>query len=125
MGRQAISRPRLDAALRDALIAFVVSRAFVWVVAVVAVAVVGTDAHQASAFGRPELTNPLGEPLDTLFAPLARWDSVWYLGIAHDGYAGDAGTTFFPLYPLLVRGLAAGSTPWALLMAAFAVSLAA
>src|SRR5690349_6369187 len=113
-GRQAISRPRLDAALRDALIAFALSRAFVWAVAVVAVAVLGTDAHQAAAFGRPGLTEPFGQPLDTLFSPLTRWDSIWYLGVAHDGYAG-ASTAFFPLYPLLVRALAAGGTPWALL----------
>ncbi len=123
MGRQAIQRPRLDAAVRDALIAFVVSRAFVWVVAVLAVAVLGADASSASAFGRPELTHPFGEPLDTLFSPLARWDSVWYLGIAHDGYAGSS-TAFFPLYPLLVRALAVGGTPWALLLSAYAVSLA-
>src|SRR4051794_9553842 len=128
MGRQAIEggvsqRPRLDAALRDALIAFAVSRAFVWVGAVVAVAVLGADAGSASAFGRPELTHPFGEPLDTLFSPLARWDSIWYLGIAHDGYAG-ASTAFFPLYPLLVRALAPVGTPWALLASAYAVSLA-
>src|SRR3954469_1156021 len=123
MGRQAISRPRLDAALRDALIAFVVSRAFVWVVAVVAVAVLGADAGSASAFGRPELTHPFGEPLDTLFAPLARWDSVWYLGIAHDGYSG-ASTAFFPLYPLLVRAFAVSGSPGALLVSASFVSLA-
>jgi Mannosyltransferase (PIG-V) len=122
MGRQAIARPRLDAALRDALVAFVVSRAFVWVVGVLAVAVLGADAHSASAFDRPELTHPFGPPLDTLFSPLARWDSVWYLGIAHDGYAGSS-TAFFPLYPLLVRLLAAGSTPWALLLAGYVVSL--
>ena len=123
MARQAIARPRLDAAMRDALIAFVVSRALVWMVAVLAVAVLGTDATSASAFGRPELTHPFGEPLDTLFTPLARWDSVWYLGVAHDGYAG-ASTAFFPLYPLLVRALAVSSTPWALLVAAYVISLA-
>ena len=36
----------------------------------------------------------------------ARWDSGWYLDIAKHGYA-DPGhsTAFFPLYPLLVRGV--------------------
>ncbi|WP_231650415.1 hypothetical protein, partial [Streptomyces clavuligerus] len=42
------------------------------------------------------------------------WDSDWYLGIAAHGYADSLGTrvnannlAFFPLYPVLVRGLAA------------------
>ncbi|MEU5160629.1 hypothetical protein AB0G74_13605 [Streptomyces sp. NPDC020875] len=44
------------------------------------------------------------------------WDSGWYLGIAEHGYAGELGTrvnannlAFFPLYPLLVRAVAAAS----------------
>ena len=44
---------------------------------------------------------------DPLLAPLARWDAVWYLAIADSGYGGsDARAAFFPLYPLLVRGVA-------------------
>jgi hypothetical protein len=35
-----------------------------------------------------------------------RWDSGWFLQIASQGYADPArSTAFFPLYPLLVRGL--------------------
>jgi len=35
-----------------------------------------------------------------------RWDALWYLRIADSGYeAGDGSAAFFPLYPLLVRGL--------------------
>jgi hypothetical protein len=39
---------------------------------------------------------------------LARWDSVWYLGMAQEGYWGDGPRSrylpaFFPLYSLLVR----------------------
>src|SRR4051812_7700106 len=105
MARQA-TRPRVDAALRDAALTFVASRLLVWLIAVVAAAVASPDAgSSALAFDRPELTHPFGAGLDSLFAPLARWDSVWYLGIAHGGYDG-AGTAFFPLYPLLVRTLA-------------------
>ena len=42
---------------------------------------------------------------NALVAPLARWDSVWYLAIANDGYPADDArrAAFFPLYPLLVR----------------------
>jgi hypothetical protein len=44
------------------------------------------------------------------------WDCVWYTNLAHDGYAatppatpfhhGQANWAFFPLFPLLLRGLA-------------------
>lgn len=35
-----------------------------------------------------------------------RWDALWYQHIAESGYQPDDGSTaFFPLYPLLVRGL--------------------
>src|SRR3954454_18644405 len=134
MGRQAIARPRLDtalgaaraAALRDAAVALVASRLLVWGVAVVAAAVAHPDGGaSARAFDRPELTHPFGAPLDALLAPLARWDSVWFLGIAHSGYGGGGDSAFFPLYPLLVRGLAPGGSPAALLLAAYAVSLGA
>src|SRR4051794_18829357 len=128
MGREAIARPRLGAdridALRDAAIALVASRLLVWLAAVVAAAVANPDAGQSAlSFDRPELTHPFGGALDSLFAPLARWDSVWYLGIAHGGYDGTS-TAFFPLYPLLVRGLAPGGQPAALLFTAYALSLA-
>jgi hypothetical protein len=36
----------------------------------------------------------------------SRWDSGWFVAIAHTGYhAGDGSTAFYPLYPLLIRGL--------------------
>src|SRR4051794_5091554 len=133
MGRQAIARPRLDtalgaaraAALRDAAVALVASRLLVWGVAVVAAAVAHPDGGASGrAFDRPELTHPFAAPLDALFAPLARWDAVWYLGVAHSGYDGTS-TAFFPLYPLLVRGFAPGGQPAALLFGAYCVSLAA
>jgi hypothetical protein len=82
----------------------------------------------------PRLTHPFGATGDALLSPLARWDSVWYLGIAESGYEqGPPGTgpgpraAFFPLYPLLVRavGEAGGASPQALLVASYAVSLAA
>lgn len=65
-----------------------------------------------------------------LAAPFARWDSVWYLAIAQGGYGHDtARTAFFPLYPLLIRGvgLAIGSDVVAgvlISLAAFSVALA-
>ena len=49
---------------------------------------------------RPELTRDLGFLVDVW----ARWDSVWFLRIAQDGYGSteDAAAAFYPLYPLLV-----------------------
>lgn len=44
-------------------------------------------------------------------APWVRWDATWYLSIAEGGYAFDphapSNVAFFPLLPLLVRGVAA------------------
>ena len=41
------------------------------------------------------------------FTAWERWDALWYLSIASDGYrTDDASAAFFPLYPLLTRGLA-------------------
>ncbi|HEX7254499.1 MAG TPA: mannosyltransferase family protein [Gaiellaceae bacterium] len=49
---------------------------------------------------RPELTRDAGLLIDVW----ARWDSVWFLRIARDGYGAteEAAAAFYPLYPLLV-----------------------
>ncbi len=58
------------------------------------------------AFDPVRLTSPFGYFGNLLAAPVARWDSVWYLAIARGGYDHEAArTAFFPLYPLVVRGL--------------------
>src|SRR4051794_27838318 len=131
MGVQAIARRRLDPAraeaLRSVLLTVVWTRLLVLAVAVVAVAIFGVHASNEASFDRPGLTHPFASTtgaLDTLLSPLARWDSAWYLDIAHSGYAGPS-TAFFPLYPVLVRGFALVSSPGALLAAAYVVSLAA
>jgi len=43
---------------------------------------------------------------DLLFGTFAQWDSVWFLHIAEHGYDSKQITAFFPLYPLVVHGLA-------------------
>ena len=79
----------------------------------------------AARFDDESLTHPLSGFGDVLFSPLARWDSVWYLDIAHQGYDGGADTAFFPLYPLLVRTLVLPEpSEAALLVSAYVVSLA-
>jgi len=100
----------------------------------------GLARENADRFDEPALTHALADPL---LAPLARWDSVWYLRIADSGYGGNASlrsghgpllahdstprAAFFPLYPVLVRGVgtAFGGSHAALLVAAYLVSLAA
>jgi hypothetical protein len=44
--------------------------------------------------------------LGHLLNPWARWDGVWYIKIAHSGYASaDGSTAFFPLYSVVLRYL--------------------
>jgi hypothetical protein len=85
----------------------------------------GLARENADKFDDPALTHALADPL---LAPLARWDSVWYLRIADSGYGDSAPrAAFFPLYPLLVRGVGTllGGSHGALLVAAYLVSLVA
>src|SRR5215213_4514502 len=127
---RAIAAARDSEALRAALRVAVSTRAAVLLVAIFAAlssgpSTGGLSAENAVKFDTPHLTHALADPL---LAPLARWDAVWYLRVAETGYhESDARAAFFPLYPLLVRVLATpfGASPAALLVAAYAVALAA
>jgi Mannosyltransferase (PIG-V) len=127
---RAVSVARRSEALRAAWSILWSTRAAVLVVAIFAALSFGPAAgglaeRNAAAFDEPALTHALADPV---LAPLARWDAAWYLRIAESGYAGsDARAAFFPLYPLLVRAVASpfGASPGALLVAAYAVALAA
>ncbi len=126
-----IARLRRSAAFRDAWRAFAWSRLGILAVALFAT-LSGTGAlsvANARRFDSPALTHPLGGLGDILLSPLARWDSVWYLTIASDGYgaAGSPRTAFFPLYPLLSGGLGelGGGSRAAALVGAYVVALAA
>ncbi|HET8845254.1 MAG TPA: glycosyltransferase family 39 protein [Ktedonobacteraceae bacterium] len=44
-------------------------------------------------------------PLSFLLQTWGRWDTGWYLTIASRGYTSIWSTAFFPLYPLVVRGM--------------------
>ena len=56
----------------------------------------------------PRVAESLGKNLSLV--PWAGWDSAWYLSIAQRGYwfdpSGPSSVAFFPLFPLLVRGMA-------------------
>jgi hypothetical protein len=127
---RAVAAVRDSAALRAALRIGASSRLAVLLVAVFAAlsfgpASGGLARENAEKFDEPALTHAIADPL---LAPLARWDSVWYLRIADSGYGDSAPrAAFFPLYPLLVRGVGTvlGGSQAALLVAAYLISLAA
>lgn len=43
---------------------------------------------------------------DLVFTTFAQWDSVWFIHIADHGYDSTQITAFFPLYPIVVHGVA-------------------
>lgn len=97
--------PEADALTRLTLRALVGSRAIVWGAGLIALALFGQKASVLASMDGRHLTEPFGSgAANFLFAPAARWDSAWYLAIAHSGYSTRASSAFFPLYPLLIRG---------------------
>src|SRR3954463_8092428 len=101
---RARARRRGKAPIADAAGALVGSRLLVWAAGAAAAALWGLSAR-VTLFDPGGVTRPFGPAGNALVAPLARWDSVWYLAIANDGYPADdpRRAAFFPLYPLLVR----------------------
>ncbi|HUH82005.1 MAG TPA: mannosyltransferase family protein [Solirubrobacteraceae bacterium] len=112
-----LRRARADSerarALRDTWRALWSSRLLVWAAGIATVLTFGFGPHRA-AFDPPGISRGLGAVGDVLAAPVARWDSNWYLVIAHYGYHPALGaytasrSAFFPLYPLglsLIAGL--------------------
>ncbi len=94
--------------LRVAWRALWTSRLAVLLAGVLGVLTFGLAPGGQQSFDPTKLTAPFGYFGNLLVSPFARWDSVWYLTIAQYGYGhgGQAArTTFFPLYPLMIRGL--------------------
>jgi hypothetical protein len=86
---------------------FVWSRAAIWAAAVFAFLVFEPNRHpEADRWDDPAVTHDLGLITDVW----ARWDSVWFLRIAEDGYGAleDNALAFFPLYPAAVGVLGRG-----------------
>ncbi|GAA5863459.1 hypothetical protein JCM5353_001246, partial [Sporobolomyces roseus] len=46
----------------------------------------------------------LSSPLDPIFQPFVRWDTVYFLGIASEGYTQEQRLAFTPGLPMLLRG---------------------
>ncbi|MHB8658778.1 MAG: mannosyltransferase family protein [Solirubrobacteraceae bacterium] len=100
-----LDRLRASPAVRDAWQALWNSRLVIFAAGILAVPAFGR-APGTAGFDPARLTAPFGPFGNLLAAPLARWDSVWYLAIAHGGYGHEvARTAFFPLYPLLMWGV--------------------
>jgi Mannosyltransferase (PIG-V) len=102
--------PARMTAVRETWRALWVSRLLVWVAGAGTVATLGFGPVR-NAFNPPGVTRGFGWLGDLLAAPAARWDSAWYLVIAHYGYRPELGSytsardAFFPLYPLGLRAL--------------------
>lgn len=127
-------------AIRIALVTLVATRLAVWAVALWAGLTAQRNELAARYFDLPQFTQPFGwDVLNSVFGALSRWDAVWYLMIAGNGYNGPDGlpaaaganqwgvsVVFFPGYPLLVR-VASGfaDSAGARIVAAFALSLLA
>jgi Mannosyltransferase (PIG-V) len=130
--RAALERLRSDpwraAAVHDTWRALWSSRLLVWATGIATVLALGFGPAR-KAFNPPGVTRGFGSLGDLLAAPVARWDSAWYLVIARYGYRPDLGhftaarTAFFPLYPLGVRAVSwLGSPP---ILAGVLISLGA
>jgi Mannosyltransferase (PIG-V) len=128
MERERIVSPGSDS-WRQAWAALWTSRLVVWAAGLLGIVWLGrapgTEQYDAAHLSAP--FSPFG---DLLVGPAARWDSVWYLTIAKDGY-GDAHShaqaAFYPLYPLLMRvvGWVVGSPLTAGIVISLACFLAA
>ena len=101
--------------------ALLLTRAVVWATAVLAIELAGVS-RRAADFDPAGLTEPFGHFGDVLVGPAARWDSVWFLSIANDGYNDAVRAAFFPLYPFVSR--AAGAVVGSALLGGIVVSLA-
>jgi Mannosyltransferase (PIG-V) len=95
---------RIRRAPTPALDVFAWSRAAIWAAAVFALLAFEPNRHpRADVWDNPRLTHDLGYVTDVW----ARWDSVWFLRIAEDGYSAGSGAAaaFYPLYPGVVAVL--------------------
>lgn len=67
---------------------------------------IGLAPSAFSNYDQRHLTAPFGYLANAVVAPLARWDSVWYLTIARHWYAHlRVRMAFYPLYPGLIHVL--------------------
>jgi hypothetical protein len=84
--------------------AVIASRLVVWSAGLIALALFGRNAAAMASLDPNGASAPFHSvAANFVLAPVARWDSVWYLQIAHAGYFSRQSSGMFPLYPLLIR----------------------
>jgi Mannosyltransferase (PIG-V) len=106
-----------------ATVALLASRVLIWAVGVTAFLAFAISGDRAR-YDHGGLTQSFGDVGNALAAPAVRWDSNWYFDIARHGYRReDVEPAFFPLYPLLMRGL--GEITGSVLVAGMLISLVA
>lgn len=81
--------------------AFWRSRLLIWIAGCTAFLLLGTSGSEW-AVDPTSISSSFGRVGNVLMAPAIRWDSIWYLQIAHTGYSNSHDPAFFPLYPLLI-----------------------
>src|SRR3954447_11010001 len=94
-------RVRVPQALRAALVPAFASRVVVWAAGVPAVLALGYSGWRARA-DPTDITGTLGSVGHVVGAPVMRWDSVYYVQVANDGYTQAKQAGFFPLYPYVI-----------------------
>jgi hypothetical protein len=102
--------PEWALAVREAVRAFALSRAVVWVAGLLALLILGWVESRGNRLDPLWACRPTGTGgIDALIAPGCRWDSTWYLEIAQGGYSvsDPSRSAFFPLYPLLTSVVSA------------------
>ena len=120
-GRTVRREPRLPRAGNPVPGIFLWTRAAIWAAALFSLFVFVPNRHpRADVWDIPSLTHDLGAVTDVW----ARWDSVWFLGIAENGYARTGSAAFYPLYPGAV-GLAGRVFFGHYVLAGIVISLAA
>ncbi|MGI8707935.1 MAG: mannosyltransferase family protein [Actinomycetota bacterium] len=98
--------PDLEVALLYCLKIFLLVRVGLALLAIVGVTLLPpNEAAGVPGWPAPELT----PGWHNLFTSWERWDALWFLRIASSGYdATDGSAAFFPLYPMIVRGVSFG-----------------
>jgi len=99
------AEPAGDGLLRRALFLATGSRLVLFLVAFASAAIIGVPGPSWTR-RFPAGAEVFHGALAWLFNPWAHWDGSWYIKIAQYGYSSADGTAaFFPLYPLLLRGV--------------------
>ena len=100
---EAGDRERIVRAIRFCLLAFVALRLAMFLIGLFGVALF-PPLRPVGVPGWP--ADPFDPGWQNVFTAWERFDALWFLRIADSGYRlGDGSAAFFPLYPLVTRGL--------------------